>query len=332
MRIVLVSVLLALALSLNLAPLSYAVEKSASFSREVAAGKWTGVRLRNLPKGASLAVQVKTDGEVTALLLNETSYRRLPAVDRPLFQGKTADRISFSIRVPETGNYYLVLDNRDGVEARKFTIDVKAAADTATQRQTSVVDTELAKLSDTLGKIFVFDALTIRAAKCGKPNAFSVAKGVVICAEYARELLDALDDKQKAADAIMFILLHEVGHTLLRQWDYPFFGNEEIADEFATAVMVMFKQQARVRSQAEYFVSRPTADELKRKLKKDDRHPLSVQRARNILRWVDDPQFARKWQPVLVPHMQTAFLQALKQNPPSWAASELVERELALRK
>ena len=332
MRKALFSVLLAFALSVGLAPLAYAAEKSASFSREVAAGKWTGVRLRNLPKGASLATQVAIDGAVTVLLLDETGYRRLPEVDRPLFQGKTGDRLSFSILVPKTGDYYLVLDNRAGAEARKFTVDVKAAAGTQTNRQTSVVDTALAKLSETLGKVFIFDALTIRADKCGKPSAFSGTKGVIICAEYARELLDALGDKEKATDAVMFILLHEAGHVLLRQWKYPFYDNEEIADEFATVVMVMFKQQARVRSQAEYFGSLPTADELKHKLKKDDRHPLSVQRARNILRWVDDPQFARKWQPVLVPHMQTAFLQALKQRPPSWAASELVERELALRK
>ncbi len=324
-------VLVGLGLALTFPAPTYAKEKSATFSYEVAAGKWTGVKLRNLPKGASLALEVATDGEVTVLLLDQQSYRQLPKIERPLFRGKTSDRISFSIRVPEAGHYYAVIDNRRGAATRNFTIHVKAATGAQSVRKLADVDAELAKLSDTLGKAFVFDTLTIRAAKCGKPNAFSGAKGVIICAEYAQELLDTLGEKKKAADALMFILLHEVGHVLLRQWNYPFYRNEEVADEFATVLMVMFSQKERARSQAEYFAALPMSKEFRQKLSKDDRHPLSVQRARNILRWVDDPALVRRWQPVLVPHMQTAFLQRLQQKPTSWTTPTLVKRELGAR-
>ncbi len=190
-------VLLDLGLLLNPPPLS-AAEKSATLNHEVAARKWTGLKLRNLPKGASLLLELTTDGGVvTVLLLNEKSYARLPAVERPLFKAQTGDRIDFSIIVPETGNYYAVIDNRAGTASRKFTIDVKAAAETQARRRPSIVDNELAKLSDTLGKAFVFDALTIRAAKCGRPNAFSGAEGVIICAEFTRKLLDTLGDKTR---------------------------------------------------------------------------------------------------------------------------------------
>jgi hypothetical protein len=95
--------------------------------------------------------------------------------------------------------------------------------------------------------------------------------------------------------------------------------------------MVMFGQKARARSQAEYFAALPMSKEFRQKLRKDDRHPLSVQRARNILRWIGDPELVRRWQPVLVPHMQTAFLKRLQRKPTAWAAPALVERELAAR-
>jgi hypothetical protein len=312
------------------APVCYAKEKSASVRGEVNAGKWKGLRLRNLPQGARLAIAVSTNAEVGVLLMDQSAYRHLPATKEALFQGKTSDRITFSIIVPHTGHYYVVIDNRDGKTSRKFTIAIRAAA-SASQQGLGHVDQELAKLSDTLGKAFIFDSLTIRAAKCGTANAFSGAKGVVICAEYAEKLLDTLDNKKKAADALMFILLHEVGHVLMRQWGYPFYNNEEVADEFATVLMVMFGQEDRARAQAEYFAALPTSTELEHKLAKDDRHPLSVQRARNILRWVDDPQLVRKWQPVLVPHMQTAFLERLQQQPTTWTSRTLVKQELATR-
>lgn len=325
-----VLLLFGIVLASNLVSPGYAKEKSASVRGEANAGKWKALRLRNLPQGAKLSIEVSTSAEVGVLLMDQSAYRQLPETKEALFQGKTSDRITFSIIVPHTGNYYVVIDNRDGKTSSKFTIAIRAAAGTAQQGLTDV-DQELAKLSDTLGKTFIFDSLTIRAAKCGTANAFSGAKGVVICAEYAQKLLDTLDNKKKAADALMFILLHEVGHVLLRQWDYPFYNNEEVADEFATVLMVMFGQEDRVRAQAEYFAALPTSTELERKLAKDDRHPLSVQRARNILRWVEDPRLVGKWQPVLVPHMQTSFLERLQDQPPAWASRALVDQELTAR-
>jgi hypothetical protein len=47
---------------------------------------------------------------------------------------------------------------------------------------------------------------------------------------------------------------------------------------------------------------------------------------------LNDPQLVRKWQPMLVPHMQTAILEKLQQRPTTWTDSELVEKELAARR
>jgi hypothetical protein len=71
-----------------------------------------------------------------------------------------------------------------------------------------------------------------------------------------------------------------------------------------------------------------SASETLLKLFGDDRHPLSVQRAQNILGWVKDPQLAWKWQKILVPHMQTTLLKRLRQHPTPWTDLPLVEKEL----
>jgi hypothetical protein len=96
--------------------------------------------------------------------------------------------------------------------------------------------------------------------------------------------------------------------------------------------MVMMGQKERARSKAEYFAANPSGAEALAKLFRDDRHPVSPQRTRNILRWLNDPQLVRKWQPMLVPHMQTAILEKLQQRPTTWTDSELVEKELAARR
>jgi hypothetical protein len=130
-----------------------------------------------------------------------------------------------------------------------------------------------------LGLVFVFDSVAIRIAKCGKANAFSSHASIVLCAEYAKKLFDTLGDKTKASNALLFTLFHEMGHVLLRQWKYPFLDNEEVADEFATAVMIMMGQKERARSKAGFFAANPSKAEALAKLFCDDRHPVSTQRS-----------------------------------------------------
>jgi len=79
---------------------------------------------------------------------------------------------------------------------------------------------------------------------------------VILCAELGRKLRD-LGGKTKAQDAMMFAMTHEVGHILLRHWGYPFYDNEEVADEFATALLVLFGHGERARTAAELFEQLP---------------------------------------------------------------------------
>jgi hypothetical protein len=175
--------------------------------------------------------------------------------------------------------------------------------------------------------------MEIRARECGSPDAYTEDGRVTLCREYAARVYGTLGDREKASDTLLFTLFHELGHVLLEQWDYPFAENEDIADEFATAMMLMLGQGERLASTIEYFVRSLSLDEAFAKTLKDDRHSLSVQRARNIVRWVKEPEvFLRGWQPVFVPHMQSDALETVRRNEPAWADLPLVERELAERR
>jgi hypothetical protein len=68
-----------------------------------------------------------------------------------------------------------------------------------------------------------------------------------------------------------------------------------------------------------------------KRLFQDERHPLTLKRATNVLQWLEDPRLVRNWQNTLVPHMQTSLLKRLKAKPTPWTDLPLVERELARR-
>jgi hypothetical protein len=89
-------------------------------------GKFKSVRLRNLPKNAVVAVAVQSSGKIGVSLLSERDYRVFPKPEEPVFVGSVERTLSFTITIPETGSYYLVLDNRRSPEARKVKFAIRA--------------------------------------------------------------------------------------------------------------------------------------------------------------------------------------------------------------
>lgn len=314
-----------------------AAEQSARASAQVGPGDTYTARLGAVPGGARLSIRISSDLPVDVILLDERDYLAFPDLEGPLFEGRADDELRFSLRVPTSGDYYLVIDNRDGDAARAVTLAVTASADAAApadlQNRLERAHAELERFERNLRRLFVFDELDIRIRRCGTANTFAdaVSDTIYICAELGRKLLEGTDDRAQARNIFLFAVLHEVGHVLLRQWDYPFYENEEVADEFATVLLVMLGQGERARSLVDYFAGLSPEEELARKRDRDDRHPLSVQRARTIGGWLEDPGLARRWQKVLVPHMQTDVLQALARSPTPWTAPDRVAHELEAR-
>lgn len=306
---------------------------------EVPAGGWRSVRAEAIPKGTILSIEIVTDGRVGVLLLGAEDYARFPSPREPSFQGSTGDRISASVRAPTRGDYYVLVDNRDGSDARS--VDVAIRGDTGDREPAPEApggagsadgETGPGDLPEQLARLFAFEPFPVRLERCGRPQAFADASGVVLCREYAQQLQSSLGDRDKARDALLFTLVHEIGHVLLEQWRYPTHANEETADEFAAALLVMLGQPEKLAAQAELFEAKASVFEAIARSLADDRHPLSAQRARNLRRWSEDADLVRRWQLLFVPHMQTAALERLRRAPTAWTDPALVEAELASRR
>jgi hypothetical protein len=103
-----------------------AAAAQAAMSVELPGGKHKAVRLRNLPKGAIVAVAVQTSGPIAISLLSEPDYRRFPRVQDPVFLGTVDRKLSFTVTIPSSGNFYLVLDNRRAADACKVKFVISA--------------------------------------------------------------------------------------------------------------------------------------------------------------------------------------------------------------
>lgn len=320
--------------------LTHAKTQTAKVAIDVSAGQYKAIRLKNLPQNAVINVNIKCNGIVTVLFATAEQYKDYPNIPRPLFQSTVIDHFNFTVTIPATGNYHLVFDNAAGSSPVKLDTIITGASGSDTDllhgsRGTDEgknIDKDLGAIGSELGKLFIFKPFPIIAKGCGKPGAFSGSDGVVICLEFAKAIFNTMGSKEKATAVLLFATYHEVGHILLSQWGYPFYDNEEIADEFAAMLFVMVGQRERLTTLTEYFLSNPASNELLAKAFKGDRHPLSLERARNIVRWVKDTGRLKRWQVIFVPRMQTAMLERIKKGPPSWADAALVENELVLRK
>ena len=91
------------------------------------------VRLRNLPRDAVLDVAVVSSGEIVVAVVDSDGYARFPTGSRPLFLGQVDDRLAFSLKIPATDHYYLVLQNRSTTHSQSATIMIRAARGEAIQ-------------------------------------------------------------------------------------------------------------------------------------------------------------------------------------------------------
>jgi hypothetical protein len=91
---------------------------------EVPQGKTKTVRLRKLPKGARVAVTIRTDGDLRIALVSAAALKS----PRPeaLFRAAVDRSLSFAVVIPESSDYYLVLDNRRGTEPVKTRATIQA--------------------------------------------------------------------------------------------------------------------------------------------------------------------------------------------------------------
>lgn len=115
----------ALGVALLLA-VSAVLAAKAELNAEVPEGKWKALRLRGLPKDASVAVRVESSGPIQVIFLHQDELKRYPNPVRPAFAGSAERRLTFRVRVPAPGSWYVILDNRKGSEARDVRVLIEA--------------------------------------------------------------------------------------------------------------------------------------------------------------------------------------------------------------
>jgi Putative metallopeptidase len=287
-----------------------------------------------LTRGTQLSAQFQVSGglnnSVGVFLLDQVNYQQRAAGQHySVIKGASSEVRGvgrYNFMVPQTGVYYVVLDNgRAWMMPRKIILRLDAVLPEATPESEKARQL-IERLYAALKTAFVFPDFQISVRHCGVVNAFS-NPNITLCSELIDEL-----SRQNLPGALEFVLFHELGHTLLRTWGLPLWDNEDAADEFATVFMMMFKLQQGALQAAQWWASQSatTADAVA-KLYMDDRHSLSPQRARNVVHWLNNgPELIPRWQKQMIPNMQTALLQELLRNPQGFDR-EQVRVELSRR-
>ena len=318
----------------------------ASFMVEVPERESKVARLRSLPKDVKIEFVVTSARPIVVALVAQGDLNFRTGAYNAVFKGRVDRSLTFGVTIPKSDHYLVVLDNRSGDQVVSVTVGVKAhtsgmpepkpsssvGAGGLDRAEAEKVQAFLERLGLQLRQVFEFEPIPFQVRSCGEAAAVATRRGIVLCTEAAKALKAKLGDPRKVSDALLFTIFHELGHLLLAQWQSPVYANEEVADEFATVVLVMLDQRDRIKAIVEYFAAEPTLRELMAKHQHDDRHPLSMQRARNIQNWLGEPGLVRRWQPLLVPHLTTPALEKLVERPPLWADSALLRQQLVERR
>lgn len=231
-----------------------------------------------------------------------------------------------------SGLHYLILDNRFAAFISKklsLTIEASLPLDQDTQQKLTA---SFAGMYAGLKQNLMFPDFNLRVEPCGQANAYSETFGsgdIHYCTEMITNVLNTNNQ-----GAFIFIFLHEVGHTLLGLWGVPGNNNEDIADEFATYIMMSGGQNglAMLSHSLEFWQNRDSTAEAMNMLKNGDRHSLSIQRVRNIKENVQrGAPFIKRWNQLLYPHSTTENLNRIIQNPKPGEDAELARSVLGQR-
>ena len=329
------TVLLVLVMALRTLDVS-AASNPQSFSVEVPPGQWKTVRLQNIPKDVLVALAVKSDGPLTVGFLDALDQKQFPRIAHPLFWGQLESKLGFSVTIQQQGDYYVVLDNREGAIKRQVNLTAQAtlggaAAQALVNAQVKKVGLQMQALVQKLNQTFVFDPIPIQVKTCDRQQPFERAASLTLCLQYARQLMQTFQEKTQASDALVYSMFQEMAQLFQSQWGLESSDPSTVLDELTTVLMLTFRLDANVRSYSQTLINNPALTASLHDAFNDPLHPLTIERAHRVLKWATDPTLVHNWQAQLVPHMQTKMLQHLKDHPQPWSDQSLTEKELSSR-
>lgn len=307
-----------------------------SFSLDVPAGQWKAVRLKNLPKDIAVALAMTSNGAISIGFLTTQDHRQFPRMTQPLFWGQVESKLGFSVAIQQQGDYYVILDNREGIALRHVNLTAQAtvtgaAAQALMAEQLRRVELQLKTLEQKLNQTFIFNPIPIRVKTCNRQQPFERAESLTLCLQYAQQLMQTFQDRTQASDALVYSMFQEMAQLFQSQWSLESSDPATTLDELTTVLMLTFRLDANVRAYSQTMINQPALSASLGEMFKDPSHPLTIERAERILKWTTDPDLVRNWQPQLVPHMQTPMLRQLKTHPQPWSNTKLIEAELAIR-
>ncbi len=299
-------------------------------------GTYMTYTLDGLTPGAKTGIKINVTGgmnnDIFAYLLDTENYSRFIRKQKFLTyiqNSKVVYQNAFELSLPQSGPYYLVLDNTNSILSSKNVQVYVMSVLNQPSEQHIALKKGLEEFYGKLSEMFDFPGFNMYVRHCGEENAFS-SPDITICFELMEGAY-----KRGNRTFIAWTMLHELGHSLLRLWDYPLWDNEDAADEFVTVLVLMWNNSgARValRQAVSELLSKRSDLEAKALLTRSDRHSISIQRARNILQWEQNADdLKRRWFKIFVPHIKTYQLQQLKSKPESWMDLYLIENELKRR-
>lgn len=250
----------------------------------VPAGRVHVTNLGQLREGSRAFVQVESENrafpDITALIMSKGDVdaslggQRVEAIGAQ----RRAPPFRLSFSAPREAEYVLVLDNRYSMLMTKMAqakIVVEQKLNTA---EIEGITTALTSLVGQIRARYDVPPFDVRVQPCGQVNAFSQKSdgAITLCTEMIAKTT-------RSPGALIGIVYHEVGHSLLNLWGLPGNDNEDTADEFAVQLAMRSPKDAQVIDQfAAFFEGSAPWLEARAVIQRGDRHTLGVQRARNI--------------------------------------------------
>ncbi|MGH8307646.1 MAG: DUF4344 domain-containing metallopeptidase [Gammaproteobacteria bacterium] len=282
--------------------------------------------------GVGLIINNAVYRDISAYVMDQTNLNLFEQGVQGNFSGVTKQLqrgnkpIVFIAKADAYGAYMLVLDNRYAhVIAKKVSWEIETKTrlpDNTVQSLKSILGRGYAALK----KEFVFTDFNIHVQPCGIPNAFS-SPDITICYELMDQLIE-----QHETDALSFVIFHEMGHSLMNVWGLPDYNNEDMADQFAAALLLRSKGGVESLDKAiEWFSSQNFLRQAQYMLAHGDPHSLSVQRVRNIQGYIANPSpMEKRWDHIFYPHMTITALRDVIAHPGKYDDVALAKQSLAI--
>ena len=98
----------------------------AAVTTEIPAGQSKNILLRKLPRGAIVAVRIVANGRLLVALVGAKQVRGAEGRPKAVFRGAVDRKLTFRIVIPQSDDYFLVLNNRRGKQALSVETEISA--------------------------------------------------------------------------------------------------------------------------------------------------------------------------------------------------------------